>query len=49
MMEMGDFFTKDEILKKGRAVRIGSERILIIERGTPWLVVSAGYFPPEAL
>jgi hypothetical protein len=30
MIEMRDLFTKDEILQKRRAVRIGPERILII-------------------
>jgi hypothetical protein len=30
VIEMRDFFAKDEILQKRRAARIGSERVLII-------------------
>ena len=30
VIEMRDFFAKDEILQKRRASRVGSERILII-------------------
>jgi hypothetical protein len=30
MIEMRDFFTKDEILQQGRAARIGLERVLIV-------------------
>src|SRR5450756_693261 len=32
VIEMRDFFAKDEILQKRRAVRIGPERVLIIEK-----------------
>jgi hypothetical protein len=32
MIEMGDFLAEDEILQKGRAARIGSERVLIIDK-----------------
>jgi hypothetical protein len=33
VIEMGDFFTKDEILQKAWAVWISPERVLIIGKG----------------
>jgi len=44
MIEMGDFSAEDEILQKGRAARMGPERVLIIGkrdtlvRGECWVL-----------
>jgi hypothetical protein len=49
VIEMRDFFAKDEILGERRAVRIGSERILIIGKRDALIRGECGVFSTNAL
>jgi hypothetical protein len=49
VIEMRDFFAKDEILQKRRAARIGPERVLIIGKRDTLVRGKRGVLPARGL